>query len=79
MVDLIDDSVNAKESQVSFCGLKLTSKVAGSPKFSADKLYNMLSVQKIIEGFTPIEVEHTGLSKNEIMLTSLEILGYIFD
>lgn len=79
MDDLIDDSVNSKESQVSYGGLKLVSKIAGKDKWMPDKLYNKIDIQKLIEGFTPKSTELIGLSKNEVMLTSLEILAFIFD
>ena len=44
-----------------------------------EKLYNKLDIQKIIEGFTPKSTDLIGLSKNEVMLTSLEILAFIFE
>jgi len=53
--------------------------IAGKDKWSPDKLYNKIDIQKIIEGFTPKNTELIGLSKNEVMLTSLEILAFIFD
>jgi hypothetical protein len=70
LIDLLDDTVNGKEPQVSYCGLKLANTIAGKPRFMADKICNILSVQKIVEYPKPLKIEHS-LQNSTISLLSL--------
>ena len=77
---LLEDVLSASDVVGRFYALKILVSVAGKKGFENQKIAVLVPLIKVIEAFNPSnEVEYTGMSRDEVKLAALHVMGYIWD